>query len=275
MKKPIPFALRRLRFLQRNFNERPRVREALTRLLYGSGDHDVQLFGRNVRINALREAGYHRAAKLAAANSLWRDETLVMQRISMMLGPNTTFVDIGANIGIFSSVIADAGRIFDDFHVVAFEPGPDTYRRLAINAERFGFATHNVALAAEEGTLDFAEGAVSGVATAREHAGVAHITARGFSVESRRLDSFDLRGRLVIKIDVEGMELAVLEGARSLFEAGRVAAVYLDEFADKTAVLAFLSGYGFDLYAAMRLNPAHDRARALLAVRRGNTRGTS
>ena len=268
-------AQHRLRFIQRQINERPRLRELLTRLLHGKRDLDVSLFSRAIRINALREAGYYRAAKLAAANSLLRDETLVMQRISMMLGPNTTFVDIGANIGIFSAVIADAGRIFDDFRVVAFEANPETFQRLAVNAERFGFDSVNVALAADAGHLDFAEGAVSGVATARAHAGVAHIAGRGFSVASRRLDSFDLSGRLVFKIDVEGMELAVLEGARGLFDAGRVAAVYCDEFADKPAVLAFLAGYGFDLYAPSRLNPAHDRAKALLAVKRGDSRGTS
>ena len=273
--KRIPFALRRLRFIQHQINERPRLREMLTKLLHGTRDRDVSLFNRSLRINALREAGYYRAARLAAANSLLRDETLVLQRISMMLGPHTTFVDIGANIGIFSSVIADAGRLFDDFRVVAFEASPETHGRLAVNAERYGFTAINVALAAEAGELDFAEGAVSGVATARAHAGVAHIAGRGFRVESRRLDSFDLPGRLVIKIDVEGMELAVLEGARGLFDAGRVAAVYLDEFADKPAVLAFLAEYGFDLLAPARLMPFHDRAKALFAIKRGDTRGTS
>jgi FkbM family methyltransferase len=273
--KRIPFALRRLRFIQHQINERPRLREMLTKLLHGTRDRDVSLFNRSLRINALREAGYYRAARLAAANSLLRDETLVLQRVSMMLGPHTTFVDIGANIGIFSSVIADAGRVFDDFRVVAFEASPQTHDRLAVNAVRFGFTAINVALAAEAGELDFAEGAVSGVSTIREYAGVAHIAGRGFRVESRRLDSFDLPGRLVIKIDVEGMELAVLEGARGLFDAGRVAAVYLDEFADKPAVLAFLAGCGFDLLAPARLMPFHDRAKALFAVKRGGTRGTS
>ena len=71
------------------------------------------------------------------------------------------------------------------------------------------------------------------------------------------------------------MELAVLEGARGLFDAGRVAAVYLDEFADKPRVLAFLAGYGFDLLAPKMIVPFFDGARALLAVRRGDIRGTS
>ncbi|HEX4695931.1 FkbM family methyltransferase [Sphingomonas sp.] len=271
----LTFAQHRLRFIQRQINERPRLREWLMRLRWGGSDRDVVLFQRVFRINALRENGYFRASKLAAANSLLRDETLVLQRVSMLLGPGTTFVDVGANIGIFSSVIADAMRLFDNFRVVAFEASPDTFARLIVNAERFGFEAVNVALADRPGELDFISGAVSGVATARAHAGKAHIPSREFRVAARRLDSFGLTGRLVIKIDVEGMELAVLEGARALFGAGRIAAVYLDEFGDKPAVLDFLTGYGFDLIAPPRLTPYNGRSRSLFAVRRGDIPGTS
>jgi FkbM family methyltransferase len=258
----------RLRLIQKQINERPRLREWLTRLRHGASDLDVVLFKRKVRINALRENGYYRAARLAHANSLLRDETLVMQRVSMMLGDGVTFVDVGANIGIFSAVIADARQLFRDFHVMAFEADPVTFARLAVNAERFGFDAINIALAAEAGELDFATGAVSGIATRRDRAGHAHIAGRGFTVAARRLDSFDLPGKLVIKIDVEQMELEVLEGARGLFDEGRVAAVYLDEFDNKQAVLDFLSGYGFDLMAPARLKPFAPGHRALFAVRR-------
>lgn len=264
----------RLQLIQKQINERPRLREWLTRLRHGVRDLDVVLFKRKVRINALRENGYYRAARLAYTNSFLRDETLVMQRISMMLGDGVTFVDVGANIGIFSTVVADAQRLFHDFRVVAFEADPATFARLAVNAKRFGFDAINVALAAEAGVLDFATGAVSGIATRRDRAGRAHIPGRGFTVAARRLDSFDLAGKLVIKIDVEQMELDVLEGARGLFEARRVVAVYLDEFYDKQAVLDFLSGYGFDLMAPTRLNRFTPGSRALFAIRRELDRQT-
>jgi FkbM family methyltransferase len=258
----------RLRLIQKQINERPRLREWLTRLRHGARDVDVILFKRKVRINALRENGYYRASRLAHANSLLRDETLVMQRVSMMLGDGVTFVDVGANIGIFSSVIADAQRLFRDFRVIAFEADPATFARLSVNAERFGFDAVNVALAADAGELEFVTGAVSGIATRHDHAGRAHIAGRGFTIAARRLDSFDLPGKLVIKIDVEQMELEVLEGASGLFEAGRVAAVYLDEFDDKAAVLDFLSGYGFELMAPARLKAFAPGRRALFAIRR-------
>lgn len=258
-----------LRLIQKYINEQPRLREWLTKLRHGSKDRDVNLFRRQVRINTLRENGYYRASRLIAANSLMRDETLVLQRVSMFLGDGVTFVDVGANIGIFSSVIADASRVFRDFRVVAFEANPATFERLQVNAATFGFEAVNVALAGEAGRLDFATGAVSGIATVSDHAGAAHIAGRGFSVEARRLDSFDLGDKLVIKIDVEHMEYDVLQGARGLFDAGKVAAVYLDDYDDRDAVVAFLRGYGFDLFGPFRLMPYRPGVRALLAVKRG------
>jgi len=261
-------AFDRLRLIQKQINERPRLREWLTRLRHGARDMDVALFKHKVRINTLRENGYFRASRLARANSLLRDETLVMQRVSMMLGDGVTFVDVGANIGIFSAVIADAQRLFRDFRVVAFEADPSTFERLAVNAGRFGFEAVNVALAAEAGELDFATGAVSGIATRRDRAGRAHIAGRGFTVAARRLDSFDLPGQLVLKVDVEGQELDVLEGARGLFEKKRIDAVYLDEFGDKQQVIDFLTSYGFEPFAPLRLTPFTPNRRALLAVRR-------
>jgi FkbM family methyltransferase len=258
-----------LRLIQKYINEQPRLRELLTRLRHGSRDRDVVLFRRQVRINALRENGYYRASRLARANSLLRDETIVLQRVSMLLGPGVTFVDIGANIGIFSSVIADAQRLFDDFRVVAFEANPDTFTRLQVNAERFGFEAVNVALAAQDGERVFATGAASGIAAAIDHAGRAHIPGRTITVATRRLDSFDLPGKLVLKVDVEGMELEILEGARGLLEARRIDAIYFDEFGDKAAVLELLSGHGFTAMGPFRLIPYSPGVRAMLAVKRG------
>lgn len=82
----LTFAQHRLRFIQRQIHERPRLREWLMRLRWGGSDRDVVLFQRVFRINALRENGYFRGSKLAAANNLLRDETLVLQRVRMPLG---------------------------------------------------------------------------------------------------------------------------------------------------------------------------------------------
>jgi hypothetical protein len=50
---------------------------------------------------------------------------------------------------------------------------------------------------------------------------------------------------IILKIDVEGHEFAVLEGARQLFERSRVKAVYLDGYAERQKVEQFLRSFGF------------------------------
>jgi len=47
-----------------------------------------------------------------------------MRRVSIMLGDGITFFDVGANICIFSAVIADGQWLFCDFRAVAFEADP-------------------------------------------------------------------------------------------------------------------------------------------------------
>jgi hypothetical protein len=73
-----------------------------------------------------------------------------------------------------------------------------------------------------------------------------------------------LGSSLVLKIDVEAHERQVLEGATGLFEAGRVKAVFLDDYADP-AVPAFLTQRGFVLFDGRSLSPGP--ASTLLAIR--------
>lgn len=51
-----------------------------------------------------------------------------------------------------------------------------------------------------------------------------------------------------MKIDVEGQEFAVLNGAKLFFEQKRVKAVYLDGFKNERSVIDFLKGYGFSFF---------------------------
>jgi hypothetical protein len=71
---------------------------------------------------------------------------------------------------------------------------------------------------------------------------------------------------LILKIDVEGHERQVLEGASGLFEARRVKAVYLDEYRDR-GVVDFLRERGFTFYDGRTLEPGVTDQ--LLALREG------
>ena len=71
---------------------------------------------------------------------------------------------------------------------------------------------------------------------------------------------------LVLKIDVEGQEKQVLDGATDLFKSQRIKAVYLDGYKDNE-VEVFLKNYGFILLDGKSLKPTTGGLFSLLAIR--------
>ena len=264
-----------LNLLDKLFVKQPRFREFVTRVIYGDKDTDVELFHRSLRINSLKENGYLRAAKAAWKNSLLRDETIILQRIMLFLENDMTFLDVGANIGIFSACMSDVSNLYDKFEVVAFEAHPQTFARLTENADRHNFRAVNFALGPKEGEIAFVEGAVSGVTTTVANANRYSIAGRTLSLPMRRLDSFEFSGDLFIKIDVEGQDFDVLDGASGLFDAGRVKAVYIDGFEDDVRVTDFLARYDMKLLNLLDLKPTSEPVFNLLALSQNGGRGRS
>jgi len=256
-----------MKLVHKYVNQQPRVRRALTRMIYGDKDVDIALFQRRVRVNAQLENGYFRAFRLSRRNNTLRHETLILQRLALFLSDHMTFVDIGANVGLFSIIASDVQNLHADFHVVAFEVNPDTFSRLKVNADRFGFEAINVPLASEERDMEFLSGAVSGVTTVADKATAYNIASTRFQTRSRRLDSFDLKGDLFLKLDVEGQELDVLKGAQGFFDAKRVKAVYVDGFDYDTSIPDFLRAQGMRLVNPNNLKPFEAKDFTVIAVR--------
>jgi FkbM family methyltransferase len=134
------------------------------------------------------------------------------------------FVDVGANRGVYSFVARRSG-----LDVVALEPNPDLAAFLrdwaddrvvvveASASDRAGAAVLEIPLAGET-ELDGLGRVVLGTAVPKgaDHERPAHApgpAARHVRVASVRLDDLGLRNVAVVKIDVEGHELEVLEGA--------------------------------------------------------------
>jgi FkbM family methyltransferase len=252
--------------IDRYYIKAPRLREAVTRALYRDRDEDVMLFRRRVRVNARRENGYLRASRQAQRLSLFRDEAAALQNLMLFARPRMSFVDVGANVGIFSVMMSGVARLYPEFDVTAFEAHPGTYARLAVNAGRHGFTAHNLAIGAEAGSARFVDGAVSHVATTAAHANAYNIPGRSFDAEMHRLDSFAFDKPLFLKVDVEGQELEVLQGASGLFDAGRIDAVFVDGCVDRRAARDFLAERGFLLMHGLTLR-SPDEPVTLLALR--------
>lgn len=156
----------------------------------------------------------------------WFDRDLT-DVIGSLLEPGMTFVDIGANFGTYTLI--GAAQVGQQGRVIAVEPSPAIAALLSENVTVNGYAEHakvlRCALGAEEGVqtlYEFAtrKGSNTMLAQVAEEARAAYgeaITA--IEVECRTLDAVieaEAPERVdLIKIDVEGFEQQVLDGARA------------------------------------------------------------
>jgi len=256
--------------IDRYFIKQPRLRAAVTTLLYGRKDREVDIFGSHFIINSLRENGYLRAVRRIESSSLLRDEVSVLISLSLLLRPGDTFVDVGANIGIFCRTLSRINLFFAKpvVRFYAYEPHPDTFQRLKKNVSGTAIIARNTAVSDHSGELDFVDGAVSHVFTLSERSSAYNLESVHKRVPCVRLDEESVEGGFIIlKIDVEQQELAVLKGARKWFEAGRVKAVYLDNYADEKEVDSILRRFGFSLLNGRMAELPFMTGFGLLAIR--------
>jgi FkbM family methyltransferase len=135
------------------------------------------------------------------------DRELVIAR--RVLRPGARLLDIGANTGLWTYAFGRSAP------VEAFEPLPGPARVLrALAATLPAVRVHQVALSSREGTAELYVPYLHG----RPHSELARFGPvdgphETVTVPMRTLDSYDLRAVGLMKIDVEGHELAVLKGA--------------------------------------------------------------
>lgn len=252
--------------LDRYYIKQPRLRRFITSLFEDNLTHDVSIAGATLRINSRREHGYLRASRMLKHNATLRDEVPVLMNLFAVLRDGDTFVDVGANAGLFTHSVSRLTRMYKNFEVVAIEAHPDTYTRLAaLKSDRVTYL--NLAMSNKTEKLTFVDGAVSHVFTTIDKQNSYSIPGENLVVQGMRLDELVFRSNsLVIKIDVEGQEMKVLEGASKLLAAGRIKAIYLDGYEDGR-INDLLLGYGFSLYEGKTLNPAVGKTFSLLALK--------
>ena len=170
------------------------------------------------------------SASQLGAIALGTLEIPVQEAMVRHLPAGGVFYDIGANVGFFSLLAARmAGPA--PAHVYAFEPAPENARAIALNARMNGFDNITViakALGAQAGTARLQivdDQSWSKLEDYGRHPG----TKTVLEVEMVSIDelvrSGELRPPSLVKIDVEGAELAVLEGMRETIAAHRPAII--------------------------------------------------
>ena len=178
-------------------------------------------------------------------------ERATREVIDAHLKPGDLFIDAGAHVGAISLSAASLA----DNPVLAIEPAPDNLRQLAagIAASSMGQRVTVVpaALGAVSGRsrLRLTRGSM-GYRMAAGDASDAAIDVDVFCLDDllARFPQHDQR-RVVLKIDVEGQEAEVLEGAHKLLASGRLRLIIWEKFATSPAslqtLLARLGRHGF------------------------------
>lgn len=141
-----------------------------------------------------------------------------------LLRPTDLFCDVGANVGSFT-VLASAAR---GARTHAFEPIPATFADLtaniAVNQVGHLVEAHRLAMGRGPGELRFT--------TTQDTTNHVSVTTGDDNVQTLRVDSLDrqLAGEhpTAVKIDVEGWEQQVLNGARDALASASLLAVILE-----------------------------------------------
>ncbi len=170
---------------------------------------------------------YERGQQFWMPLGLYEQETT--RWLSSVITEGSTFYDVGANVGYFS--LLGALRVGERGSVVAFEPVPELRQSVEtlvrINGVDSRVDVRSEALADRTGKTQFvveAQGANSHLGeVVIEHASSKPV--RRIDVQVRTLDDVLSEGRClppdVVKIDVEGGEVLLLQGARRLLREVR------------------------------------------------------
>ena len=162
--------------------------------------------------------------------------------------PGDLVVDVGANIG--DTVLTAAIQVGPTGHVIGIEPHPRTFRFLQENLALNGIGNVEV--------INVAAGAAPGIARFSDDRrdDMNRIDGGSLQVAVKRLDDLVMAGRPValLKVDVEGYEKFVLDGAPNLLSRTscvhfEVSSLHFPRFGYTTRdLLTLLQGAGFRLF---------------------------
>jgi len=158
-------------------------------------------------------------SKCPVINCMLKDRQWEKRIVSVMetwVKPDWICLDIGANIGLHTMLLAEMGQ-----YVISFEAQPLVFTCLKKTLKGKGHnnvETHNVALSNKKGTTKIwtnnaGDASLDGIRN--------HKFKWNYPIDTKPLDDFNIPKVDFIKIDVEGSEWMVLEGAIDLIDVNR------------------------------------------------------
>lgn len=235
-----------------DLHQRPRAQnEAVIRALcsnayLGAGTSLCRVLGRYKMFVDTRDRGLSSHLVLDGYWEMW-----VTEALAGIVRPGMTAVDVGANLGYFTVLMAEL--VGERGRVHAFEPNDALAARLRQSADVNGFwyivEVHGQALGDDEGAYRFIvpEGEPKNgylVAADDNNADL------GPTLTTRRLDSFEaLADADVVKIDADTSEQAIWRGMSGILSRGRPMTIFLEfaatRYPDPAGFLDEIASFGF------------------------------
>lgn len=189
--------------------------------LTGTAVHRVAALADRVGVGEPARALHRRVSPVARRNA--RDDRHLQLLLAHGLEQDANCIDVGAHCG---DVLEQIVRYAPDGRHLAFEPLPEQAADL-----RARFPTvdvHHAAVAAEAGTATFNHVVSNPQLSGLRDRGFAGESSETFDVEVKRLDDCVDPEHAVslLKIDVEGAELGVLEGGLELLKRDQPTVVF-------------------------------------------------
>jgi FkbM family methyltransferase len=169
-----------------------------------------------------------------------------------VLRPGELFVDVGANLGSYTVLAATVVGA----DVVCVEPVPETFAQLVenvrINQSESRVTCVNAGVGVSEGTLRLSTGLGPGNRIVEDDDGAGSVEVPATTLD-RMLSE---RHPVLMKIDVEGFETAVIEGASGTLAIPTLHSVIMELNGsgrtygfDEERLLETMRGHGFSAYA--------------------------
>lgn len=193
-------------------------------------------------------------------------EPWIQDLLTEWLSPGAMFIDVGSHVGFFtmaaSRLVGDAGT------VIAVEPDSTTFRRLELHISRNALANvrlHAAAASASVGTVQFASSLASDSGVRGSVVETPSDTS--YSVDATTLDELSRKATpAVVKIDVEGGEVAALSGASGLLRQHTskwIVEVHSETLRKEVCRLFEAAGYEFEHTSPRRGDYGQDYVIAL------------
>jgi FkbM family methyltransferase len=178
---------------------------------------------------ALKGLGFNNWRSLKESGEAW----MVRQILPKLSMGTPTFLDVGANSGDYSTLLVGS---FPQAIIHAFEPHPRTYETLKKNM-RPNVRCHPVALGRESGMFNLYDrgGNDGGIRASLAKEALETVQSKpltAYPVTVSTVDEF-LREQNIqrvdfMKIDTEGFEMDVLQGAKASLGEGKIGAIQFE-----------------------------------------------